>query len=306
MAQFKTKGYANEQAEKTRGSTKSLKDTLKELMQNPKKEKVNKKVLVSGKNSTGKSSLCLELFTSIMKDDECIIYVDIDNSGLEIVQEFHPTLYQNCNINVMRQYQTKLKNGVMVLDAKETIYSISNTAEAVREILNDGDTICGKKVIGVIVDGISFALDYCEDFMREDQNIGVSEGVSTNIWKIRADKFRDITSAYMNLPLPVIFISHQGFIPELLKEGDNWPGVKDRFLNEVSVRMTLDQVVSEKNNQVVNYVATVRKNRQNLNYEKKEYTFMTRKINKDKEDDIVMDVSELAKMIFPDRIQEKK
>ena len=70
--------------------------------------------------------------------------------------------------------------------------------------------------------------------------------------------------------------------------------------------MTLDKQQSDKNDSVVNYIATVRKNRSDLNYEGVDCVFMKRKINEDKPDDIVVDIDELLEVVFPNRQRSKK
>lgn len=296
--------------EKTRDSKETLAETILKKIQNPMQKTVNKKVLISGENGTAKSSLSLELFAAILKDDECIIYVDIDNSGLEIISKFHETKMLNRNIVPLIPYSTKTVNGASVLDPQETIYQISNVAETVRRIIDNTDEYpnftLDKKIIGVIVDGMSFALSYCEGSMRNDRGLDASSGVSQQYWKDRADKFREITSAYMALPLPVIFISHEDFIPEAVEQGKSFSSVKKSFINEISTRIILDKQQSLKNDQVINYIASVKKNRSDLNYENRDFIFMTRKIEEEDEDDIQVYIEELLKVMFPNKVRSNK
>lgn len=298
-------------AEKTRNSTESLADKILKRMQNPIQKTVNKKVLISGENGTAKSSLSLELFASILNDDECIIYVDIDNSGLEIITKFYEDKLLNHNIIPLIPYTTKKVEDVNVLDPQGTVYEISNIAETIRRIIDDNteeykDFKLDKKIIGVVVDGMSFALSYCEGSMRDEKGLDASSGVSQQFWKDRADKFREITSAYMALPLPVIFISHEDFIPEAVEQGKTFPSVKKQFINEISTRIILDKQESLKNNQVINYIASIKKNRSDLNYENRDFIFMTRKIEKEDQDDIQVHTEELLKIMFPNKVRSNK
>ena len=68
---------------------KSLKEEIKEKIFQMQQIPINKKVLMSGENGTAKSSLALGIMTYNLKPDEVIIYIDVDNSGLEIVQNFY-------------------------------------------------------------------------------------------------------------------------------------------------------------------------------------------------------------------------
>ena len=297
-------------AKKTRNPKDSLEDSILKKINNPIQKTVNKKVLISGENGTAKSSLSLELCTSVLNDDECIFYVDIDRSGLEIIGKFHEDELNNRNIIPLIPYQTKTEKGAQVIDPQQTIYEISNIADVVRKItdptITDKKYDFDKKIAAVIVDGMSFALSYCEDFMREEAGISVDAGVKNNLWKIRADKFREITSAYMALPLPVIFISHEDFIPEDVPADKSFSLVKKSFINEISTRITLTKEQSEQNDAVINYIATVRKNRSDLNFEDVEFAFMKRKMNKDSPDDIQVDIEKLLEVIFPNRQRSKK
>ena len=278
--------------EKTRKPKVSLKDEVKNAIFNMEKEKINKKVLISAPNGTAKSSLSLGLLTKDLKDDEIIVYIDVDNSGLEIVQKFYADYYDNQQILVYRPNKTRIrKDGATVKDEEQTIYTISNAAVAIQEAIDEG-----VKVKGVIVDGVSFVLEYCEAFMRLEEKIGVAEGVNMQLWKIRNKAFRDFSSPYMLLPVPVIFVSHEDFIPELEDKdsGHKFSSVKQRFIDECSMRITLEKYEEAP---VIDYIAEIKKNRSDLTTEGNTYIFLTRNT---KTGDIVSDIDGLTKTLFPD------
>lgn len=287
-------GFANKKGDvgdATR-KTKSLKEEIKEKIFQMQQIPINKKVLLSGENGTAKSSLALGIMTHDLKDDEVIVYVDVDNSGLEIAQDFYSSAYDSNQILIYRPNQNITReDGIEIKDEEKTIYAISNTAMVVQEVLDEGI-----KVKGVIVDGVSFVLEYCEAFMRLEEDISVADGVPMQKWKIRNKAFRDFSSPYMSLPVPVIFISHKDFIPELQETNTDdfgFSSVKQRFIDECSMRLILTKV---ENDDVVDYVATIKKNRSDLTTEDNQYIFLTR--NK-KTNDIESDFEDISHVIFP-------
>lgn len=279
--------------------TKSLKDEIRERIFEAKQIPINKKVLLSGENGTAKSSLALGIMTYDLKSDEVIIYVDVDNSGLEIAQDFYSEAFNSNQILIYRPNQNITReDGIEIKDEEKTIYAISNTAMVVQEVLDEGI-----KVKGVIVDGVSFVLEYCEAFMRLEEDISVAEGVPMQKWKIRNKAFRDFSSPYMSLPVPVIFISHADFIPELQETNTDdfgFSSVKQRFIDECSMRLILTKTEDE---EIVDYVATIKKNRSDLTTEDNQYVFLIR--NK-KTNKIISDFEDISHVIFPPQNKGKK
>ena len=96
-----TKGDVGESTRKAKSLKEEIKEKIFQMQQIP----INKKVLMSGENGTAKSSLALGIMTYNLKPDEVIIYIDVDNSGLEIVQNFYSKEYNNNQILVYRPNQ---------------------------------------------------------------------------------------------------------------------------------------------------------------------------------------------------------
>ena len=285
-----------DKGEKTR-KTKPIKDVIKgELLasrKQKKNDKINKKILLSGENGTAKTSLSLSLFTQDLADDEVIVYVDIDNSGQEIIHDFYEDLYQSGNILVYNPNAVKVNDkGVTIKDEETVVNNVTSSAEAIKELIEED----GINVRGVVVDGISFLLEFAESKMRLEKNLAVDQGANINVWKIRNKFFREFSSAFMHLDVPVIYVSHADFIPELVPVGQDLASVKRRFIDECSVRITLEKRGSIENPNVTHYVALVQKNRSDIFSVGKEVVFMSVN-NKDKTiDDRYID---LYNLIFP-------
>ena len=281
-------------SENTRNPKVPLKDEIFEILFNEKEEtqkkQINKKILISGMNGTAKSSLSLALAISNLKEDEVIIYVDIDNSGFEIVQEFYLDYYKKRQVRIYNPDRTHEVNGVTVKDEEAIVGASGSAAQSIKDAIN-----AGFKVKAVIVDGISFLLEYCESIMRIDKNKAADEGIPMGAWKIRNKAFRDFSSPYMALPVPVIFISHEDFIREMQPEGQKFASVKQRFIDECSVRLVLEKR-NGSNPDVTEYLATIRKNRADVTKENQEYIFM--KINC-KTEKVDFDIKDLVNVIFP-------
>lgn len=293
MAQFNVNG--KNIGDTTRKPKKPLKDEIFEALFNDEEEKkmkqINKKILISGENGTAKSSLSLALATQDLQDDEIIIYVDIDNSGFEIVQEFYFDYYQKHQIRIYNPDKVHEVNGITVKDEEEVVGAAGSAAQSIKDAIE-----AGYKIKAVIVDGISFLLEYCESVMRINKEKAADEGVPMGAWKIRNKAFRDFSSPYMALPVPVIFVSHEDFIREISEdEGKKFASVKQRFIDECSMRMTLEKR-SNDNPDVTDYFALIRKNRADVTKENQEFKFMSINCKTEKID---FNIEKLVNVIFP-------
>lgn len=282
-----------EKAESTRAPRKSLLQEINDYMAQSNKDKLNnvfKKILLSGESGTGKTSLALSLLTHDLKKDEVVYLVNVDNSGPEIIMLFYNEEYMSDQIKFIdAQEYTLTEEGATVLDAEKTVLKAATFAQYIRNQIENG-----VKVKGVIVDGVSFLLDYAEAKMRMEKNMDAAQGApSMGIWKIRNEFFRKFTSAYMSLPIPAIFITHDDFIPELAKK--DFAGVKSRLIEECSMRITLEKRRNPKNEFVTDYTAIIKKNRSNIFTVNKETVF--RQVNF-KNDSIVESEDELYNLIF--------
>lgn len=166
---------------------------------------------------------------------------------------------------------------------------------------------CGKKHLevvnfkGVIVDGLSFLLEFCEAVMRIERDIPVDAGVPMLQWKLRNDAYKKCEDAFMSLDILVIFIAHEDFIPELQEK---FASVKERTIDAVSVRINVNQKHNDANPKVLDSVATIRKNRSDLTTVNDQYTFLS--YNEDTKV-IDTDIEKLYKALFsPKQNQREK
>ena len=300
---------------------------------------INKKVLISGENGTGKTSLALSLVTNDLKENDIVFHIDIDNSGHEIIKN-HFRQYQH-QIKYFRPYVTKnMADGKIVRDEEGIVKKTQQFAQLIRKHMADGMLVCkdcgaqlnnteyneeynaellaiidankeyqkakksnknmivpniippvvvykkGKRVCpycgkahieelhvkAVIIDGISFLLEFCESAMRLDKNLAADSGVQMGMWKIRNKLFRDCIDAFMSLDTTILFLSHDDFIPELQ---ENFASVKQRVIEEVSMRLVLIQKTSETNEKVLDYIAVIRKNRSDVTTQNDQHIFMS-------------------------------
>lgn len=279
-------------AESTRKTSESLKDEAYRIMfesdEQTKTDKIYKKILMSGDNGTGKTSLALFLMTYNLADDECVIYIDVDRSGAEIIQKFFNEKEINHQIRSFKPVATVERDGAIVTDGEGMVNLVTSTSAAIQQAIDNGI-----KVKGVIIDGISFLLEFAEDKMRLDKGLDVDSGTQLNAWKIRSKFFREFTSAYMALDLPVIFISHEDFIPE---GAEKFASVKKRLISECSMRITVTKENSLENPYIANYNMIVNKNRSDIFAVGRSVTFMT--VNNETEK-IENNYEDAYKLIFP-------
>lgn len=286
----------NKKAEETRNAQVSLEDEIYDIIFQSNKQvetdKIAQKIVLSGENGLGKTSLALALFLQDIKDDEKIIYVGIDNSGSEIISRFYIDEAQSGHILSFNPDATKItETGASVKDEERVLERVTSTAAAIKKAINNGIN-----VKGVIVDGVSFLLEYAESKMRLEKNIAPDGGTPTHVWKIRAKAFREFSSAYMALDIPVIFISHEDFMPERVEAGKELSSVKKRLLDECGVRVILSKKANSDNNYVTDYIAEVKKNRSDIFAVGKTVTFMTANNEKNIAETHFEDVKQL---IFP-------
>lgn len=279
-------------AESTRKTSESLKDEAYRIMfesdEQTKTDKIYKKILMSGDNGTGKTSLALFLMTYNLADDECVIYIDVDRSGAEIIQKFFNEKEINHQIRSFKPVASVERDGAIVTDGEGMVNLVTSTSAAIQQAIDNGI-----KVKGVIIDGISFLLEFAEDKMRLDKGLDVDSGTQLNVWKIRSKFFREFTSAYMALDLPVIFISHEDFIPE---GAEKFALVKKRLISECSMRITVTKENSLENPHIANYNMIVNKNRSDIFAVGRSVTFMT--VNNETEK-IENNYEDAYKLIFP-------
>ena len=100
----------------------------------------------------------------------------------------------------------------------------------------------------------------------------------------------------MALDIPVIFISHEDFMPERVEAGKELSSVKKRLLDECGVRVILSKKANSDNNYVTDYIAEVKKNRSDIFAVGKTVTFMTANNEKNVAETHFEDVKQL---IFP-------
>lgn len=265
----------DKKAQETRDAKVSLADEIYQKIFEAKKQvendKVAQKIVLSGENGLGKTSLGLTIFTADLKDDEVVIYIGIDNSGNEIINKFFKKELHSGQIITFNPDATTInERGASVKDEERVLENVTSTAAAIKKALANGI-----KVKGVIVDGVSFLLEFAESKMRMEKNIAPDGGTPTHVWKIRAKYFRAFTSAYMALDIPVIFVTHQDFLPELVEPGKSFPAVKERLIDECGVRVVLSKKQSSDNNHVENYIAEVKKNRSDIFSVNKPVVFMS-------------------------------
>ena len=104
------------------------------------------------------------------------------------------------------------------------------------------------------------------------------------------------TSAYMALDIPVIFISHEDFMPERTEPGKELSAVKRRLLDECGVRIILSKRQSADNNHVEDYIAEIKKNRSDIFTVNKTVVFMSANNEADVAE---THYDELRNLIFP-------
>lgn len=289
-------GLLEKKAESTRNPQESLEDEIYNIIFESNKQlendRVAQKVVLSGENGLGKTSLALALLTDGLADDEKIVYIGIDNSGSEIINKFFKKELHAGQILSFNPDARKLnERGVSVRDEERVLEKVTTTSSAIKRAIDSNI-----KVKAVIVDGISFLLEYAEAKMRMERNLDADSGTQLNLWKIRAKFFREFTSAYMALDVPVIFVSHEDFMPEKTEPGKDLSSVKRRLIDECGVRIILEKKSSTDNNHVEDYIAEIKKNRSDIFTVGKKVTFMSA----NNETDIAeTNYHELKELIFP-------
>lgn len=287
-----------QKAENTRKTSESLKDQAYRIMfesdEQKKQDNIYKKILMSGDNGTGKTSLALFLMTHNLEENECIIHIDVDRSGAEIIKDFFETEKLNNQIRPFKPIATMERDGATVLDEEGMVNLVTSASAAIQQAIDNGIA-----VRGIIIDGVSFLLEYAEAKMRLDKGLDADSGTQLNVWKIRSQFFREFTSAYMGLDVPVMFISHEDFIPE---GKEKFAEVKKRLIAECSMRIVVYKEPSIENPNITHYGMVVKKNRSDIFAVDKSVTFMT--VNNETKK-IENNYEEAYNLIFPPNSRKK-
>ena len=286
----------DEQAEKTRNPKESLEDEIySQIFESNKQvesDTIAQKIVLSGKNGFGKTSLALALLIEDLAEDEKIVYVGIDNSGSEIINKFFKKeLHARQILPFNPDARTKNEKGVIIRDEEGVLEKVTTTSAVIKKAIDNGI-----KVKAVVVDGISFLLEYAEAKMRMERNLDADSGTQLNLWKIRAKFFREFTSAYMALDIPVFFVSHEDFAEEYTEPGKELSSVKKRLIDECGVRILLGKRTNPENAHVEDYYAEIKKNRSDGLIVGKKTIFMS--LNHEK-GIAETNYTELKNLIFP-------
>lgn len=268
-----------QQQQKTRKPKKSLKEIIKEQFENS-AEMANpntpKNVLCIGKDATGKTGSVLSSLLDDIKDDEKIAVIDIDNSAIGIIKEFHLSKYQSGNILYLNPFCTiEERDGNTSINYKGTIDNIRTAAQVIQDYMDEG-----VKIKAVVLDGISSLLEFCEYYMREEKNLDVDAGVQMNFWKVRNRVFREATTVYLKMPVDAYFIAHDDFIKT--NDDGTLSSVKQRLHDECSHRLQYYKDFQPSNQNIVEFTCIMTKDRTDITNVEREIIFATtnRKLQK--------------------------
>ena len=100
----------------------------------------------------------------------------------------------------------------------------------------------------------------------------------------------------MALDVPVIFVSHEDFMPERTEPGKDLSSVKRRLIDECGVRIILNKKNNPDNNHVEDYMAEIKKNRSDIFTVGKTVIFMSANNSKNIAE---TNYKELKDLIFP-------
>ena len=257
---------------------------------------INVKILIAGENATGKTSLALNLVLENIKDDEIIVYVELDNSGAQIIRNQCYEYVEKGNLRPINAIITGVdKDGKTIIEEEKTINNAGSIAKSVQEAIDNGFN-----VKAIIIDGLSFILEMCEVVMRITKNKAPDEGITYREWKLRNEAFKDFFKPFMILPISVIFLAHEGFIRERAEDGQ-FSNVKQLFIDECSMRIITEKR-SNDNPDVEDYYAIIKKHRANVMEVNKEYKFLS--VNK-KTKKLNSNIKNLEAVIFPTNVGDK-
>ena len=133
-------------AEETRKSKTSLKDDLRKEMFESNQKKLSaqyyKKVLLSGENGAGKTSLAMFLLLHNIQDDEIVFYINVDGSGPEIADNFYGEYYDSRQLRIIdASVFEENEKGVEIKNEEATVNRVITAAALIREGLEDNEII---------------------------------------------------------------------------------------------------------------------------------------------------------------------
>lgn len=229
--------------------------------------------LFVGHAGTGKSAVA-NSFVSTLKDNEVILYLDIDKGNMENVLTYHLADYTSGkinlqNIDVWTRGSGRRKNQLDYDTMMDDLRDWALVVDDCKGIMTDGKRELTIKLI--VFDGISKIKQYAEWQMKNEQNVGVAGTVETRYWRVRNEDFLTMLEIFKLTPVDTIFIGNADFNQDVTNDEK----YKAMYRNTDDLVSQKIEFAKEKVGKTTKFTATVKKCRQNLSLESQDRVWAT-------------------------------
>lgn len=225
--------------------------------------------LVYGADGAGKTGLVFDLLDYMDPNKEGKMWViDLDGGGAPLKNTYH---------NIKKDRLTVINPLVTTETEEGTTINYQGTFAKIRAIIRYVKNNHKKeKIIAIVFDGLSTALQYAEQQMRLDKNIDVDGGVMLKYWLIRNKVFLETLEQCRTIPIAKFFIAHENFM------SSDDPKAKVSSIIAKTNAMMIQKIRCQRLSTPVgvDFVATIDKNKYNVKSEGERTVFCS--VNKDK------------------------
>ena len=227
--------------------------------------------LFVGDNGVGKSGAATS-YLKFLKDDECIVYVDLDAGDMDNLVQYWREEVANGKLRyyypIIWENETK--------DGKQARVNYDKSIEEMRLIAmwilqEDKEGIPNYEkynIKAVVLDGLSKLKGYAEYQMKNETNMDRTGDPMRKYWRIRNLDFLETLELYKVIPIDTIFVGREDFNKEPEKMG-----AIDRDTNDLVSQKLLFKVDKNEATGKVEFKARVLKSRQSFENRERELIF---------------------------------
>jgi len=242
------------------------------------------KMLFTGGSSTGKSSTALS-YLRFMKEDEIMMYIDLDAGATENISEYFSKEYESGQI----QYFNPIEKNKKGEGRREASFNYDQTMTNLRKLIGYVEQNWERQNIKIIVfDGLSILRQYSELQMKLDKHMDASGDPKRRYWRERNLDVLEPLKMIKMIPIDSIIIGGAEFCDFEKSKQALYQNINDLVSQKVIFTM-FDE------DKTMKFFAKIAKSRQNFRNLGEEIQFA--ELDADRTLDFEWDSSEIIKLL---------